>query len=152
MLMRAKKRPKMTAERYLHEIVDPTVQEFESEPTSVRRAMIACIVAFHAIEYFDPPLSRQRIMRESSDFLLVDRVVHATKHAATGPRDKPHLRSEEVIIRTPGVFGAAVLGLSGLDDLLGGVTVAKETFVDILSAVRRVAALLRSKLTARVLE
>ncbi len=41
----------MNAHRYLDEIVDPTVKEYESEPTSVRRAMLACIVTYHAIEY-----------------------------------------------------------------------------------------------------
>jgi hypothetical protein len=31
----------MDARRYLDEIVDPTVKEYETEPTSVRRAMLA---------------------------------------------------------------------------------------------------------------
>jgi hypothetical protein len=36
--------------RYLEEIVEPTVKEFEENPTSVRRAFLACVAVFHAVE------------------------------------------------------------------------------------------------------
>jgi hypothetical protein len=37
--------------RYLDEIVEPTVKDFEANPTSVRHASLACVVVFHAVDY-----------------------------------------------------------------------------------------------------
>lgn len=124
--MRMKRLPEITADRYLREIVEPTIQEFESEPTSVRRAMLACIVMFHSPEYFRPELNRQKLRQESHHFALVDKVAHAAKHRILDC--KRPLRDEDVL------------------DPIGGVTIRDEIGIDILQALKRTLALLGSKL------
>jgi hypothetical protein len=95
--------------RYLTEIVDPTVKDFEANPGSVRHAFLACVAAFHAIDYlaFDRETEttrkgrvtrlRQTYGARSPDFKIVDEVAHAFKHAiATGPRGS-QLKSDDVL-------------------------------------------------------
>jgi hypothetical protein len=71
--------------RYLDEIVDPTIKDFESNPTSVRHAFLACVVAFHAIDYLAYPRKsrglRQKFGKESPEFSVIDHVAHAFKHS-----------------------------------------------------------------------
>ena len=43
-------------EWYLGEIVDPTLKDFEDNPSSRRHAFLACVVAFcHAVDYLAYP-------------------------------------------------------------------------------------------------
>src|SRR5258708_36564495 len=78
-------------DRYLNEIVDPTVAEFEQHPASVRHAFITCVVVFHAVDYrAHPELSRglrQKYRKKSEAFAIVDMVAHAFKHVQTERRD-----------------------------------------------------------------
>jgi hypothetical protein len=37
--------------RYLEEIVEPTVKDFEEHPTSVRHTFLACVAVFHGVDY-----------------------------------------------------------------------------------------------------
>lgn len=135
-------------QRYLNEIVDPTIADFAKEPTSVRRAFLACVAVFHSIDYLAFPRSsqglRQKFRQECSDFATIDRVAHAFKHVVTGTPDD-RLRSQEVIIRPSGTWDKAVWDLSRWDDRRGGVTLDNERNVDVLDAVGRAAAFLRQK-------
>lgn len=47
----------MEIQEYLETIVDPTINDLESNPTSVRYAFLACVVAFHSIDYLTHPES-----------------------------------------------------------------------------------------------
>lgn len=38
-------------ERYLHEIVQPTVDDFRQQPSSVRIGFLACVAVDHAVDY-----------------------------------------------------------------------------------------------------
>ena len=38
-------------ERYLNEIVDPTIEELAEHRTSVRHTFLACVAVFHAVDY-----------------------------------------------------------------------------------------------------
>lgn len=136
--------------QYLERIVEPTLKDFESNPTSVRHAFLACVVTFHAIDYLAYPRKsrtiRQKFQRESQDFLLIDRVAHAFKHVAAGtPEGSISLKSNEVISRPPAFFGTAVFGLSRLGDSTGGVTLGKDRNVDLLNTVKRAVAFLREQ-------
>jgi hypothetical protein len=42
-------------ERYLTEIVQPTIDDFTNDPLSVRLAFIACVVTFHSVDYLAYP-------------------------------------------------------------------------------------------------
>ncbi len=128
-------------ERYLNEIVDPTIKDLEDNPTSVRHAFLACVVTFHAIDYLAHPRSsrglRQEYRRRSKDFETVDQVAHAFKHVVTGGNGKKHLRAADVIRRPPARIGEMVIGLSKLGDSCGGVTIKKDINCDLLAVVKR---------------
>src|SRR5262249_41608096 len=67
--------------RYLDSIVEPTIDDFRNNPTSVRHAFLACVVVFHAVDYLAFPRKspglRQKLGNKSPDFKLVDEVAHA---------------------------------------------------------------------------
>lgn len=144
---------KEDAERYMTEIVDPTIRDFEANPTSKRLAFLACAATFHAIDHLTHPESsanrRNDFCRESSAFATADRVAHAFKHVETGhvqhPTIKP-LKADGVIERPPALWGVAVWDLSRWDDAVGGVTLDKEREVDLLSVIREVADFIRQQI------
>jgi hypothetical protein len=41
--------------RYLKDIVEPTIKDFEKNPSSVRHAFLACVATFHAVDYLAFP-------------------------------------------------------------------------------------------------
>jgi hypothetical protein len=133
--------------RYLDDIVEPTITDFESHPTSVRHAFLACAATFHAIDYLAYPRKsrglRQKFRKESADFAIVDDVAHAFKHVVAGDRRKPSLKAQQVISRPPARLGVLVLGLSRLGDAHGGVTLANDVRVDLLGALKRAVTYLR---------
>ena len=134
--------------RYLDKIVEPTIKDFEQNPTSVRHAFLACVATFHSIDYLAyprkrPAMLRQKFGQRSPDFKIVDEVAHAFKHVVAGNRSRPKLKVAEIISR-PGAFaGVMVAGLSRLNDLRGGVTLYSDRNVDLLNVVNRAVSFLR---------
>ena len=136
--------------RYIDEIVEPTVKEFENNPTSVRHAFLACVAVFHTVDYLAYP-KKSRTLREqfdlaSPDFAKVDNVAHAFKHVSVGPRDTPDLKVGEVISRPPANWDEAEWDLSEWDDVTGGVTLDKDRGTDLLKVLERAVQFLRSKI------
>ena len=135
--------------RYLDEIAEPTISDFEKNPASVRHAFIACVVVFHSIDYLAYPRKsrplRQLFRRQSTDFALVDHVAHAFKHVASGNPNNKRLVSSDVISRPPAVWGSATWDLSQWDDPAGGVTLNSDRTVDLLGALKRAVDFLRKK-------
>jgi hypothetical protein len=126
--------------QYLEEIVEPTVKDFEANPTSRRYAFLACVAACHGVDYLaypgDPRTLRQQFGHKSADFKIIDDVGHAFKHVVAGRRDEPRLKASEVISRPPAYWGRAVWDLTRWDDPVGGVTLDTEREVDLLDAVK----------------
>jgi hypothetical protein len=135
--------------RYLDEIAEPTIADFEQDPTSVRRAFLACVAVFHSIDYLAYPRKpqplRQLFRRQSTDFALVDRVAHAFKHVASGNPSGERLASAEVISRPPAVYGSAFWDVSIWEDSTGGVTLDNDRGIDLLGALKRTVDFLRNK-------
>lgn len=109
----------MDPKRYLEEIVAPTIAEYEADPLSVRRAFIACVVTFHAVDYLPGSRSVASLRKEFGSacpgFATVDRIAHAFKHVQTGHlanKTTPPLSAIEVVSRPPAMAGSAVVGLS----------------------------------------
>jgi hypothetical protein len=120
----------MDANRYMTEIVEPTISDFEANPTSVRHAFLACVVTFHSIDYLTYPKksgSRRKSFRKNSpEFATVDRIAHAFKHVHGGDDREAHfqpLKAADVIERPPASWGKAVSGLTRWGDAIGGVTI-----------------------------
>lgn len=135
--------------RYLDEIVEPTIKDFEEHPTSVRHAFLACVATFHAIDYLAFPRKsrglRQAFREQLPAFATIDDVAHAFKHVAVGRRGDPDLTAAEVISRPPAFFGVAVYDLSRFDDPNGGVTLDKDRNLDLLEILRTAARFLRNR-------
>jgi hypothetical protein len=142
----------METERYFEQIVDPTIKDFEANPTSVRYAFLAAAAVFHAIDYLPRRTKstsglRDRLRRECADFAVVDRIAHAFKHVETGHPDNPHnqpLSAEGVIARPPAYYNVSgAWGLSRWDDPIGGITIDDDRQLDVLSAIKRAAEFIR---------
>jgi hypothetical protein len=134
--------------RYLDEIVEPTVKDFEEHPTSRRHAFLACVATFHAVDYLAYPKRsttlRQKFGKRSPEFRIVDQVAHAFKHVVSGNPANPHLKMGDVVPRPPAFAGVMVAGLSVLGDTRGGVTVYGKHSVDLLWILKRAINFLRS--------
>ena len=78
--------------RYLNLIVEPTVEEFKRNPTSIRHAYLACVATYHAVDrvsYPDPGTSVAEKWREKSKaFAVVEIVALDFKHVRSR-RNKP---------------------------------------------------------------
>jgi hypothetical protein len=142
-------------ERYLDEVVGPTIADFEANPMSRRHAFLACVATFHGVDYLayprKPQQLRQRFNKQSPEFALVDRVAHAFKHVVSShvasPQRQP-LKAAEVIARPPGFCDVAFSDISRVDDPIGSVTLDQERDVDLLAVLKQAVAFLRAQLRA----
>jgi len=139
----------MDAKQFADEIVDPTIAEFEREPSSRRRAFLACVATFHLIDYIDKT-QLEKFRRECPAFKAVDRYAQTFKHGETGKASgksrRKRLEAKQVYERPPGRAGEMQVGISHLGDTTGAVRVAGEDVPDLLDDVKKAAAFLRSKL------
>jgi nitrogen fixation-related uncharacterized protein len=142
-------------EQYLSEIADPTIADYEANPTSRRYGFVACVMLFHAIDYLQYPDRdgnlRKRLRDESPDFADVDRIAHALRHVSSGnpndPANQPS-NSGEAISRPPAIWGAMVWDLSRWDDATGGVTLHNDREFDLLATLKRAATFIRAQIKA----
>jgi hypothetical protein len=138
-------------ERYLDEIAEPTIKDFEDNPTSVRHAFLACVAVFHGIDYLAYPRKRPSTLRQqfrskSPAFKIVDDVAHAFKHVIAGNPEKPNLKADDVISRPPAFYNkSGAWGLSRWGDPIGGVTLDGDRRVDLLEVVKAARDFLRTK-------
>ena len=135
--------------RYLKDIVEPTVRDFEDQPTSVRHAFLACLATFHSVDYLafpaEPDKLRRQFRAESDDFRIVDGVAHAFKHVATSKKPNKGVKAWHVISRPPAIAGELECGVSTVGDYTGGVTIWNNMDIDLLSSIRGAVEFLRSK-------
>ena len=81
--------------RYLKVIVEPTVEEFQHNPFSLRHCYLACAATYHSIDRAAeitkkrPATLRQVWGRKSMEFKLVDIVAHDFKHIRASDRNVP---------------------------------------------------------------
>jgi hypothetical protein len=138
--------------RYLSEIVEPTIEDFEKEPTSLRHAFLACVATYHAVDYLTYPTKRpanlkQEWRKESRAFAIVDDVAHAFKHVIAGDKQNPRLKADRVVVRPPMYFDVSgAFDVSRFDDPIGGVMLDDMRNVDLLDALKRAAAFLREQI------
>jgi hypothetical protein len=142
----------MEVERYFEQIVDPTIADFEANPTSVRHAFLAALAVFHSIDYLAPGRSaglRSVFRKQCAEFAIVDRIAHAFKHVETGHLENPDnqpLSAEAVIARPPMYYGVSgAYGLSRYNDPIGGVTLDGDRKLDVLSAIKAASQFVRKQ-------
>ena len=127
------------ADSYLLEIVEPTILDFEANPTSRRHAFLASVAVFHTIDYIYGNKAahneRDKLRETSPSFSIVDRVAHAFKHVQGGNTNRQNnlpLNAKKVISRPRGAIGEFAIGLSRIGDASGGVTLCENVEVDLL--------------------
>jgi hypothetical protein len=127
----------MEINRYFEQIVDPTIADFEANPTSVRHAFLAAVAVFHATTDYLGGKPFRDDLRQNADFVTVDRIAHAFKHVRTRDPKIAPLSAGEVIARPPAAWDSGgAWDLSSWDDPIGGVTLDSERAIDVLSAIR----------------
>lgn len=136
----------MDAVHYLKEIVEPTIADYLADPTSLRKALIACIVTYHSIEYFGAVQRRTEWRRKCTEFAIVDDIAHAAKHGSTSTKPGRGTSVDDVIARPPARCGVFRLGLSRPGDLTGGITTRKNVNMDLRRVLPATVNFLRSNL------
>lgn len=147
-------------EHYLVEIVEPTVEDFRREPSSVRRGFLACVVIEHAVDYLAYPGDpeqwdsdqhrgkrsnlRGQFRKENLDFGLASEAANAFKHvrATIGTKSEAAAAYE----RPPAIGGRMMCGLSLAGDATGAVIFNGH---NLLQVVEGALAFLRSKTSPR---
>ena len=81
--------------RYLDEFVEPTLDEFRRDPLSRRRAYLACVAIYHAIDRHPAhgPGRKERdalrkAWRKSAEFATVEIAAHDFKHVLAKVREE----------------------------------------------------------------
>lgn len=139
----------MDAQRYLDDIVVPTITEYAADLTSVRRGFLACVATFHIVDRLATGKAkdalRKRFQKECPAFRQVDRLAHAFKHTSAAG----NLKTGDVVKRPPAAWGVAVWGRSRWGDAFGGVTLADDPDFDLLAELNTALAYLKLEVAAR---
>lgn len=120
-------------ERYIIDIVEPTVDDFRQHPSSIRLGFLACVAIDHSVYYLAFPGDRalwdgkehqarraglRRQFREESEvFRLASETANAFKHVKT--ISKRGLEASEVYERPPALAGRMMAGASMAGDRTG---------------------------------
>jgi hypothetical protein len=143
-------------ERYLDDIVGPTVDDFRSKPSSVRLGFLACVAIDHSVDYLAFPGDRSRwrgkehhekrkmfraqFTLDNEHFRLASEVANAFKHVKT--ISDRGLEAGEVYERPPALAGRMMVGLSLVGDTTGAVIVDGHNLLQVVTEALR---FLRSK-------
>jgi hypothetical protein len=143
-------------ERYLKEIVEPTVNDFRQHPSSVRIGFLTCVALDHSVDYLAFPGDRsrwdgkehrskrtklRRMFREENEFFrLASEAANAFKHVKTV--SERGLEAMEVYERPPALAGRMMAGVSLAGDSTGAVVVDGH---DLLQVATEALRFLRSK-------
>lgn len=143
-------------ERYLNEIVQPTVQDFRNRPSSVRIGFLTCVAIDHSVDYLAFPGNRslwdgrehrekraklrKQFREESGSFRLASEAANAFKHVKT--TSERGLEAAEVYERPPAMAGRMMAGISMVGDSTGAVVVDGH---NLLRVVTEALQFLRSK-------
>jgi len=96
--------------RYIEVIVEPTFEDFRKERTA-RRAFLACVAIYHAIDraaYPKKPGNLRREWGKTLEFKMVDMVAHHFKHVESDDEKTPPLQ--------PGIPLTRLLGFNDAGD------------------------------------
>ena len=138
----------MTPQQYWQEVVSPTVEEYRTDPTSLRRSILSAITIVHFADnlIFNGINTVQgktfAAARQFFDLITVDcpeagqlySLAIVGKHMKQGSNPSPRHTIEDVFKRPPAVLGQAVWGISRWGDEIGGVEFAKNDALRLVEA------------------
>jgi hypothetical protein len=138
-------------ERYLSKIVEPTVEDFQRQPSSVRVGFLACVAIDHSVDYLAFPADRakwdgkehrgrraelrRQFCKENEHFRLASEVANAFKHVKTFT--KRSLEASQVYERPPALAGRMMIGLSLMGDTTGAVVVDGNNLLGVVTEALR---------------
>ena len=78
---------------YLDTVVEPTFEDFNGNPRSMRHAYLACVATYHAIDHVAYPKNpgnlRKTWRKKSREFTMVDMFAHHFKHVISDDEKQP---------------------------------------------------------------
>jgi hypothetical protein len=108
--------PLIALTRYLDDIVEPTFEDYERNPRSLRHAYLACLVAYHAIDRVTYPKNpgnlRKQWNKASIQFAIIDMIAHKIKHVVS---DDENHRPTSGISLSSMIFGFGTLNSAPLN-------------------------------------
>lgn len=138
-------------ERYLGEIIKPTVDDFRQQPSSVRLGFLACVAIDHSVDYLAFPRDltrwdgnehrekrrnlRKQFRDESMAFRLASEAANAFKHVKT--TSERGLEVAEVYERPPALAGEMMVGLSMVGDATGAVVIDDHNLLRVVTEALR---------------
>ena len=138
-------------ERYLSEIVEPTVEDFRRQPSSVRVGFLACVAIDHSVDYLAFPADRakwdgkehrsrraelrRQFGEENEHFRLASEAANAFKHVKT--ITERSLEASQVYERPPALAGRMMMGLSMFGDTTGAVVVDGKNLLEVVTEALR---------------
>ena len=143
----------MTPSEYFHELVEPTIAEFESNPTSKRHAYAACVFAFHFADAAAAHAKRKQheivadLTNRTHAFPLVRDIANLSKHLELDPtrpgnkgRPLPKITDTHVGPSAAFTDGTILDDGTSFDDAVDVVRTKDGTgqYVDVLWCVREV--------------
>ena len=81
----------MKPSEYFRALVEPTILEFESDPTNIRRAYAACLFTYHFADAVAVYLGRKvseiedDLTKVAPEFRLVRAIANMSKHVVLDP-------------------------------------------------------------------
>lgn len=143
-------------ERYLNEIVEPTMEDFRQVPSSVRKGFLACVAIDHSVDYLAYPGDRsqwdgkahrdrraklrKQFREECEQFRVASEAANAFKHVKT--TSQRGLEAAELYERPPALAGRMMAGVSMAGDRTGAVVVDGHNLLRVTTEALR---FLRSK-------
>jgi len=116
---------------YVKLIVEPTLDDFEQNPRSIRHSYLAAACLFHCVDRAarmrgkKPAVIRQEWRRKSEAFARVDVMAHDFKHVQATHR----MQLAPLVARAPSLLGSFAFNTTALND--SGQTIALARLITI---------------------
>lgn len=132
----------MSPLEYLEEIVLPTIDEFQADGSSRRKAYLACIVTFHLKDYLmkdnSSGVEKAITGRAQAAFEVVSAVANGAKHSVSGRQGQLKFVAGTDFYWYPHRIETLPSGISVLGDIEGGIMIAADEHfsASVMDAVR----------------
>ena len=132
----------MTPLDYLEEIVLPTIDEFQADGSSRRKAYLACIVTYHLSDYLRASKASDVLEtvkgRAEAAFEVVHAVATGAKHTASGRKDQIKFRAGSDVYLPPNTLYPFGEGIFAFGHAEGGIMIEADGFLlaSVMEAVR----------------
>lgn len=139
----------MKPSEYYSSLVEPTIAEYESDPTNIRRAYAACLFTYHFADAAAVHLGSKvsdvtdDLAKLAPEFILVRAIANMSKHVVLEPslnkgRPIPRIEDTNIGLSAPyegGIYYDGGVGYEGADPVVR-IKDDKDRFHDVRWCVR----------------